>query len=633
MSKHITKQRKVQPSLRGKDITTAELDMLAKEGNATSSVLQTSSIVIGAPFKVMQWNMLSDGLSADGFVGDLDMEHDVKSLVEAMVKIANDEDTSPLAAGKSKKGRAYGACIRYFLEKNNKAMFSKGCAKLLEEDLIKKYYDAVKNLAANKGLFEYTRLLNTFLEWGSTAKDEDGWNQKKMNNWLATGRGRGREIVKQIIMGLPDKTGKFTEEADGQCDKNCPDILALEENDHNRFMQLALGIPRVLPNRKAYQLVNSMGFSGKETDYWNCQKNSHGCQEDGGPPKYPPEVTEKTCKTEKLEWAYSPKYPSNSRSRHVNGEPDKNDDDGSSLFWNKERFEAKTIQRRCYDNPKQGGILCVLLKDKDKKAQGYHLWACTTHLASGDEKKKEQTRVAQIELASKFMVEMLSFTWRWAGRHDPRKVGLILMMDGNAHAMFGNQGFPVDKNMYHTLKKEMNVMTSTISTEDVIYAGLTNFVDYDGSEDWKPQGKVADPKRPDLAATMQISVNKIRGVGSEQLKKVGQYQLDLIDYALTSSLLAWEQNPGKSLPEVSRLESKISDAYASILPNMEFQSDHLPLRGILDYKILKHWIPKEHKYACPSGRSTVPLNRRNRRKPLAPSVPSVPLDRWNRRKL
>merc|ERR1712151_1077966 len=93
------------------------------------------------------------------------------------------------------------------------------------------------------------------------------------------------------------------------------------------------------------------------------------------------------------------------------------------------------------------------------------------------------------------------------------------MMDGNTYEKFNTIEIPVEQNMYHQLKK---------------YKGLQNFQLKEGHQDSSDFCNEVVDKRPDQPRELAASVNKIRGIETVQLQKVGEYQLDRIDYIISN---------------------------------------------------------------------------------------------------
>merc|ERR1719362_2800081 len=82
------------------------------------------------------------------------------------------------------------------------------------------------------------------------------------------------------------------------------------------------------------------------------------------------------------------------------------------------------------------------------------------------------------------------------------EVGLLLMMDGNSFPRFANDGIKEEENMYNMLQ---------------FTTGVSNFE----PEEADAEDRLVSNKRSDLPSIMTVSVNKIRGVDTAQLQKIG----------------------------------------------------------------------------------------------------------------
>jgi len=130
---------------------------------------------------------------------------------------------------------------------------------------------------------------------------------------------------------------------------------------------------------------------------------------------------------------------------------------------------------------------------------------------------------------------------------------VILGMDGNSYQGFCNGEFDVQTNMYSNLKAY----------------GFKNY----------------DPVKPDDNKYITWSVNKIRGIFSDQIKKIGDYQLDRIDYiAINRNMVQVEDSDQMKQETKARTvrygpditDSQKKEIYGKMLPNMLNPSDHLP---------------------------------------------------------
>lgn len=239
--------------------------------------------------------------------------------------------------------------------------------------------------------------------------------------------------------------------------------------------------------------------------------------------------------------------------------------DGSAIFWNPTRFRALIIKTEFFqandewerNNPEgQGGIVGVLLKDLLHEHK--HVYAFATHLKSGDTDVNEDERLVQIKqtvipFINKLRADALDMLKKEAEK--PR-VASVLFMDGNSapHFAQGRYADGTTTNVFATLAKNL-----------------------------KPELENFAPRTCDY-----VTVNKIRGPTSEQPHKVGEYQLNIIDYLMKSADLEWIEEPSKHLPlftpEQHAKPDKYHEVTSQILPSSECPSDHYPVKGVLSYK-------------------------------------------------
>ena len=95
-----------------------------------------------------------------------------------------------------------------------------------------------------------------------------------------------------------------------------------------------------------------------------------------------------------------------------------------------------------------------------------------------------------------------------------------------------------------------------------------------------------EPVVPDDDKHITWSVNKIRGPMTNQIRKIGDYQLDRIDYSATSSNLTQVDNLDQERIEqmarsprytATTTDMSKKEIYGKMLPNMFNPSDHLPV--------------------------------------------------------
>lgn len=296
-----------------------------------------------------------------------------------------------------------------------------------------------------------------------------------------------------------------------------PDILGLQELDHYRFMQNRLGL-------LGYTSVKD---DTSEQDKWYMMSRDN--------------CTVMTDGT----FAFIPKI--DSYAKRVHSKPwQTNDNDGSAVFWKKDRFKATLIKKFSYHTHNRsvegagGGAVAVLLEDTHARSpQLNRLWAMSTQLAYGSSMREEKHRIHQVRELGTFIKNLSAV--------NEGKVAMLMLMDGNTHPQFTSGTTTPASNMHRAL-------------EDL--AGLHTFDLQVNDEGNFPPQKIS------------VSVNKMRGTGTEMLDKIGKYDLNREDYVCFNNLL--EQT---SRPHLDRFDRALDmwGAYKKILPNAQHPSDHLPV--------------------------------------------------------
>lgn len=378
---------------------------------------------------------------------------------------------------------------------------------------MQKYLVAVERFNRKWGLRLHIKNARNMLDWGQSALEEETGTTPDKD-------GRGMVLVRYVL------------------DKK-PDIVAMQELDHYGFMVKELGKAHF-----ASSLETPTAYSLRD----KC-----------------------TDREASQEFAYMPKCKSKAKVIHVNGDPSKNDDDGSALFWNTKRFEAQRIIKVPYGEGtfgvppslqrSSGGFVGVLLKDLDAEQAGKSrwLWAFATHLASGAGPTDEAERVWQIGRihAEAHWDELRQELVDSGNATSVDEVGVLLLMDGNSYEVYSEGDFNKDTNMYSNVKKKLGLANYQVSEPD----------------EGAGHGYTAD--------VITASVNRYRGPASGQPSKSGQHELNRIDYVAHNDALLQRSTP--ELPRYSRKEP--ADAYNNVLPNEVIRSDHLPVVLDLGFKL------------------------------------------------
>eukprot|EP00928_Gymnodinium_smaydae_P038842 TRINITY_DN26690_c0_g1_i1.p1 TRINITY_DN26690_c0_g1~~TRINITY_DN26690_c0_g1_i1.p1 ORF type:complete len:671 (-),score=80.09 TRINITY_DN26690_c0_g1_i1:227-2083(-) len=445
--------------------------------------------------------------------------------VSEVCKDAIKKDVSPKCQAALPEREKLRAVIRASVEKN-----------------VPRFVNVLELLNRKWNLLSFRTSLQELLSWGSNARadearDDDGVAQKG-----PVKPGRGKALVEKI--------------------RNMdPDILALQELDHYRFMQDNLRPEYITTKAKHAEARYTMeiGCGHQKWDKFS-------------------ETEKDNCMREPT-FARVTKFGSNAQKMHHTKPPkdsaEWNDNDGVAIFWKQTRFNASRIDKMYFDKKeaKGGGVVGVLLHDLKAPGGKHYVWAFTTHIDSGNSEKDEAARKTRMT-GPKTDTTRGFAEWLKELTDDVRStigsdahLGIVLMMDGNSYQGFAQGKVTVKDNMYHDLVNQ---------------TGLENFELPLGEADSEEKLDIDD--RSDLPEKIAISVNKIRGVDTAQLHKLGEYQLDRIDYMLVNPTVL--EKPIIPLDVVSRSQEKRLSAdspYNYILPNADNPSDHLPLVATISW--------------------------------------------------
>eukprot|EP00756_Hemistasia_phaeocysticola_P044953 Hpha_TRINITY_DN18729_c0_g1::TRINITY_DN18729_c0_g1_i1::g.47349::m.47349 len=222
------------------------------------------------------------------------------------------------------------------------------------------------------------------------------------------------------------------------------------------------------------------------------------------------------------------------------------DDDGSVVFWKADRFNLQSVSH-CVFGEKDGGgagegAVKVSLHDRvaDKDVS-----VCTTHLKSGNKMDQEAGRVKQLRGPVCSDTGRCSSCISWAG--DPARPGAVIVaMDANSRPQF-----PGSETVWREFKR-----LGWASVWDEFFCPET------GAE---------------RVERTPVTVNKLRGPSSGQTQKIGEHAFELIDHVFFRNL----RLQGHGLQPVF-FPSK-DDALASLLPSLANPSDHYPVVADLTY--------------------------------------------------
>ncbi|CAJ1949285.1 unnamed protein product [Cylindrotheca closterium] len=268
------------------------------------------------------------------------------------------------------------------------------------------------------------------------------------------------------------------------------------------------------------------------------------------------------------------------------------DDDGVAVFWKKDKFEATELGYLEYP-PKEGdskkeGALAVTLYHKTSKQS---INVLTAHLPSGDDVAKEQERLSvlknptamcvaqrlcrqgngewkQVPYEANYKFDGLLAFIQYYTQQDAKQTSprTIFALDTNSRPTF-----PLTDASSATKGEKTNVWNSIRQGSNLESIWVqTSFLD--------SNGKATNPQYPFVA-----TVNKMRGPSSDQPSKIGEHQLELIDHIFTnarnSHVVKDVQISETEIIPLAPLQyaSKEGKAEVSLNPSMSMPSDHLPV--------------------------------------------------------
>lgn len=219
------------------------------------------------------------------------------------------------------------------------------------------------------------------------------------------------------------------------------------------------------------------------------------------------------------------------------------DDDGSVVFWKADRFEVRSIGH-CVFGEKDGdgggeGAVKVTLRDR---VAGRDISVCTAHLKSGNSSTQEAGRLQQVRGPVYSLDGRSESLASWIGGPGER---VILAMDANSRPQF-----PGSETVWRAFKSQ----------------GWNSVWDKYFSE----AGEARLERCP-------VTVNKMRGPGSAQAQKIGEHAYELIDHVFFRNLRC----QGHGLEPVTFASQE--EALASLLPTLANPSDHYPVVADLTY--------------------------------------------------
>mmetsp|Transcript_27285 Transcript_27285/g.34845 ORF Transcript_27285/g.34845 Transcript_27285/m.34845 type:complete len:519 (+) Transcript_27285:52-1608(+) len=349
-----------------------------------------------------------------------------------------------------------------------------------------------------------------------------------------------------------------------------PDVITFQEIDH---------VKQFLEDRDFSAKYTCMVDSSKTYKPPNYTENKGN--DDLSPDKYFQHILNSRA-------AFAPKSYSNAylfRSKR-DGKASDIDDDGCAIFWKKEILKPVELGflRVPSDTEKSEAVLALTLQHL-KTDMTFNV--ITTHLPSGDEPKKELERLAVLNNPSaNWTARRIHFQgkdWKEVPYEDnPKFVGIasyvkhfvdrkqtdssrtIFALDANSRPSFPrikSDSSSDETNVWHTILSQTTLESIWVQNACI-----------------KENGESSDPKNPFV-----VSVNKMRGPSSNQPPKIGEHQLELIDHVFTngkkSELVTHvDFNKKDFVPTApKRYISKEGDAEIDLFPSSTMPSDHLPV--------------------------------------------------------
>jgi len=290
--------------------------------------------------------------------------------------------------------------------------------------------------------------------------------------------------------------------------------------------------------------------------------------------------------------AFAPKSYSNAysfRSKRSNSKLDL-DDDGVAIFWKKEKL--KPVELGFLKVPSIGikseAVVALTLEYNTTKEK---INILTTHLPSGDEANKELKRLDVLKkpkddwIARRIRFDdnswkeidyevdknfdgIASFARYFAKRIEIDSSRTIFALDANSRPTFplikpssSNELEYTETNVWKTILGETKLESIWVQTSCLDMSG-----------------QVTNQEYPYL-----VSVNKMRGPLGDQPLKIGKHQLELIDHVFTngktSKLLKEVEINDKERVLMAPLlfTSKEGNAELNLYPSSKMPSDHLPV--------------------------------------------------------
>eukprot|EP00980_Cylindrotheca_fusiformis_P005455 scaffold1169_cov120-Cylindrotheca_fusiformis.AAC.5 len=266
------------------------------------------------------------------------------------------------------------------------------------------------------------------------------------------------------------------------------------------------------------------------------------------------------------------------------------DDDGVAVFWKRDQFMPVELGYLQFPPEKErsAAAIAITLQHVTTKER---INVLTTHLPSGDDAEKEQERLTVLKnpqvvwTAKRLCLDgdgswnevayeldkpfdgVVSYVRYFVERQKIDDSRTIFALDANSRP-----SFPLIRSKTIGEPKETNVWRMILEGTglDSVWVQML-YLD-------SSSGRAVDPKYPIVA-----SVNKMRGPSSDQPSKIGEHQLELIDHVFTNAATSTlvkevEINDNLKVPMAPVCyATKEGEAELHLYPTSAMPSDHLPI--------------------------------------------------------
>ncbi|CAJ1384340.1 unnamed protein product [Effrenium voratum] len=471
----------------------------------------------GSNLRVLQWNLLAEGLVPEGFMMPLVSQAHVETsekFLESLLKTGGREDLRT-AAKLSSQG------YRSFVWSRNEE------GAVTWEEFARM---ACNMVLAMKGL-------------PPEQKEERGLSLKHKYN--------------------PDLETKDS----GQLTVNEKAVVGAE----HRLLRVVWFVALTQPDVICFQELDNFAFVSEEL-----AKLGYACSTAQAAPYVPLKGRQGESYREKLDsdWSFAPKWgikkgkstarfflEKRGQKAQFNGKSWEIDDDGQAIFWRADRFElvgkpefavlpgdkdindfvdGNTDDLGCTQSDQAAVRVLLQFKDLDERLRRQQFYVCTTHLSSGGD-------------AEVHRIQQLSHLSRWARSGLPE----IWSMDANTEIDFDDGDMSQGSRV--PVPEDANALQSFMHNNDLRSVWETYYMST--RDIWHPP----------------VSVWKMRGSASAQPKKVGEDMYQLIDHIFYEGRHLFRQGEQALRLREKKTDDPADRDWLALMPNELLPSDHLPI--------------------------------------------------------